>query len=132
MLLVDFVQSIHFKKRNALLSNPIEMKYSGDVLCAMCYVLKEAVQSTHSTIGVLLLVKNSFKHYLRWLDWIFLGGSVFYCNRSHHGNVTTPLRFLFIFVFLCTKSVPRMQVNKIFLTRDRPEQFSSFFVRSFQ
>ena len=24
----------------------------------------------------------------------------FYCNRSHHGNVTRPLRFLFIFVFL--------------------------------
>ena len=30
--------------------------------------------------------------------------SGFYCNRSHHGNVTTPLRFLFIFVFLCTGS----------------------------
>ena len=28
----------------------------------------------------------------------------FYCNRSHHGNVTTPLRFLFIFVFPCTRS----------------------------
>ena len=25
-----------------------------------------------------------------------------------------------------------MQVNKMFLTRDRPEQFSSFLVRSFQ
>ena len=25
-----------------------------------------------------------------------------------------------------------MQVTKILLTRDRPEQFSSFFVRSFQ
>ena len=25
-----------------------------------------------------------------------------------------------------------MRVNKIFLTRDRPEQFPSFFVRSFQ
>ena len=30
--------------------------------------------------------------------------SGFYCNRSRHGNVTTPLRFLFSFVFLCTKS----------------------------
>ena len=30
--------------------------------------------------------------------------SGFYCNRSRHGNVATPLRFLFIFVFLCTKS----------------------------
>ena len=28
----------------------------------------------------------------------------FYCNRSRHGNVTTPLRLLFIFVFLCTRS----------------------------
>ena len=28
----------------------------------------------------------------------------FFCNRSRHGNVLTPLRFLFIFVFLCTKS----------------------------
>ena len=28
---------------------------------------------------------------------------VFFCNRSRHGNVTTPLRFLFIFVFLCTR-----------------------------
>ena len=27
----------------------------------------------------------------------------FYCNRSRHGNVTTPLRFLSIFVFLGTK-----------------------------
>ena len=25
--------------------------------------------------------------------------SGFYCNRSHHGNVTTPLRFLFILCF---------------------------------
>ena len=25
----------------------------------------------------------------------------FFCNRSRHGNVLTPLRFLFIFVFLC-------------------------------
>ena len=31
----------------------------------------------------------------------------------------------------CNKSC-WMQVNKILLTRDRPEQFSSFFVRSFQ
>ena len=31
----------------------------------------------------------------------------------------------------CNKS-SWMQVNKILLTRDRPEQFSSFFVRSFQ
>ena len=30
--------------------------------------------------------------------------SGFYCNRSHHGNVMTPLRFSFIFVFLCTRS----------------------------
>ena len=30
--------------------------------------------------------------------------SGFYCNRSRHGNVTTALRFIFIFVFLCTKS----------------------------
>ena len=29
--------------------------------------------------------------------------SGFYCNRSRHGNIT-PLRFLFIFVFLCTMS----------------------------
>ena len=29
-------------------------------------------------------------------------GSGFYCNRSRHDNVMTPLRFLFIFVFLCT------------------------------
>ena len=28
----------------------------------------------------------------------------FYCNRSHHGNVATPLRFLFIFVFLCIRT----------------------------
>ena len=28
----------------------------------------------------------------------------FYCIRSRHGNVTMPLRFLFIFVFLCAKS----------------------------
>ena len=28
----------------------------------------------------------------------------FYCNRSRHGNVATPLRLLFIFVFLCTRS----------------------------
>ena len=30
--------------------------------------------------------------------------SGFYCNRSRHGNIMTPLRFLFIFVFLCTRS----------------------------
>ena len=30
--------------------------------------------------------------------------SGFYCNRSRHGNVMTPLRFLFIFMFLCTGS----------------------------
>ena len=30
--------------------------------------------------------------------------SGFYRNQSRHGNVTTPLRFLFIFVFLCTRS----------------------------
>ena len=30
--------------------------------------------------------------------------SGFYCNRSRHGNVTTPFGFLFIFVFLCTRS----------------------------
>ena len=28
----------------------------------------------------------------------------FFCNRSRHGNVMTPLRFSFIFVFLCTRS----------------------------
>ena len=27
----------------------------------------------------------------------------FYCNQSRHGNVMTPLRFVFIFVFLCTR-----------------------------
>ena len=72
--------------------------------------------------------------FLRWLDWIFMRGylpslsinyvatskdmgkrlpqlyyikmkiSGFYCNRSRHGNITMPLRFLFIFVFLCTGS----------------------------
>ena len=30
--------------------------------------------------------------------------SRFYCNRSRHGNVMTPLRFSFMFVFLCTRS----------------------------
>ena len=30
--------------------------------------------------------------------------SPFYCNRSGHGNLMTPIRFLFIFVFLCTRS----------------------------
>ena len=30
--------------------------------------------------------------------------SGFYCNRSRHGNVMTPIRFLFIFAFLCTRS----------------------------
>ena len=30
--------------------------------------------------------------------------SGFYCNRSRHGNVMTPLRFLFTFVFLCARS----------------------------
>ena len=30
--------------------------------------------------------------------------SGFCWNRSGHGNVTTPLRFLFMFVFLCTRS----------------------------
>ena len=30
--------------------------------------------------------------------------SGFYCNRSRHGNVMTPLRFSFIFVFLCSRS----------------------------
>ena len=28
----------------------------------------------------------------------------FICNRSRHGNVTTPIRFLFVFVVLCTRS----------------------------
>ena len=28
----------------------------------------------------------------------------FYYNRSRYGNVMTPLLFLFIFVFLCTRS----------------------------
>ena len=30
--------------------------------------------------------------------------SGFYCNRSRHGNVMTPLHFSFIFVFLCSRS----------------------------
>ena len=30
--------------------------------------------------------------------------SPFYCNRSGHGNLMTPIRFSFIFVFLCTRS----------------------------
>ena len=38
--------------------------------------------------------------------------SGFYCNRSRHGNVTTPLRFLFIFVFLCTKSFLRNRLRE--------------------
>ena len=29
---------------------------------------------------------------------------VLFCNQSRHGNVTTPLRFLFIFVFLFARS----------------------------
>ena len=36
-------------------------------------------------------------------DEIFLW-SAFYCNWSGHGNLMTPIRFLFIFVFLCTRS----------------------------
>ena len=28
----------------------------------------------------------------------------FFCNESLHGNVMKPLRFIFIFVFLCTRS----------------------------
>ena len=35
----------------------------------------------------------------------------FYRNQSRHGNITTPLCFLFIFVFLCTRSF----ANSIFL-----------------
>ena len=31
--------------------------------------------------------------------------SGFYINRSRHGNLSASLRFLFIFVFLCTRSV---------------------------
>ena len=37
--------------------------------------------------------------------------SRFYCNRSRHGNVTTPLRFLFIFVFLCAKSFEKKSLK---------------------
>ena len=81
----------------------------------------------------LTFLHSGLLHFLlRWLDWIFLGRYLpslsinyvatskgmgkrlpqlyllykdgFYCNLSRHSNVTTPLRFLFIFVFLCTKS----------------------------
>ena len=39
--------------------------------------------------------------------------SGFYCNRSRHGNVMTPLRFLFIFVFLCTRSFLKKSLKGI-------------------
>ena len=88
---------------------------------------------------------------MRWLDWIFLAGylpslsinyvamskdmgkrlpqlyyikmkrSGFYCNRSRHGNVTTPLSFLFILVFLCTKS---------FFLRNRLREFVPAIIAS--
>ena len=64
------------------------------------------------------LIPSKFEHLLRlheqrygkkvtttvlYKDENFLW-SGFYCNRSRYGNVMTPLRFLFIFVFLCTRS----------------------------
>ena len=36
----------------------------------------------------------------------------FYCNRSRHGNVMTPLSFSFIVVFLCTRSFWRNRLRK--------------------
>ena len=45
LLLFDFFQSTRFKKKNALSSNPIDMKSLGDDF--------EAVQSTYNIITVL-------------------------------------------------------------------------------
>ena len=36
----------------------------------------------------------------------------FFCNRSRHGNVTTPLRFFFVFVFLCIRSFLRNRLRE--------------------
>ena len=36
----------------------------------------------------------------------------FIVNRSRHGNVTTPLRILFIFEFLCTRSFLRNRLRE--------------------
>ena len=54
------------------------------------------------------------------LRWKFLW-SGFYCNRSRHGNVWTPLLFLFIFVFLCTRS---------FFLRNRLREFVPAIIAS--
>ena len=37
----------------------------------------------------------------------------FYRNRSRHGNVKTPLRFSFIFVFLCTRSFFEKSLKRV-------------------
>ena len=47
--------------------------------------------------------------------------SGFYCNRSRHGNVTTPLRFSSIFVFPSTKS---------FFLRNRLREFVPTIIAS--
>ena len=44
-----------------------------------------------------------------------------YCNRSRHSNVMTQLRFLFIFVFLCTRS---------FFLRNRLKEFVPAIIAS--
>ena len=55
-------------------------------------------------------------NFLGWIDYFIFSPMVlrykdenffwsgFYCNQSRHGNVTTPWHFLFIFLFLCTRS----------------------------
>ena len=47
--------------------------------------------------------KSSPQLYYLYKDENFLW-SWFYCNLSRHGNEMKPLPFLFIFVFLCTRS----------------------------
>ena len=40
--------------------------------------------------------------------------SGFHCNRSRFGNVMTPLHFLFIFVFLCTRSFFKKSLKGVY------------------
>ena len=52
--------------------------------------------------------KHKDKYKTKWRRYVVMVTPIaimgFICNRSHHGNVTPPFSFIFIFVFLCTRS----------------------------
>ena len=72
---------------------------------------------------------------LRWLDWIFWGSylpslSINY-KKNYRAVFWKNAKFLGMDQITSKNKSSRMQVNKILLTRDRPEQFPSFFCMQF-